>query len=620
MKKQTTLCLLLFMLPFLSKAGFIQHLIDNIPAKEFVTPQLFSSKTPDASALQWIKPSVSSFDLLTVNESELQRIVDTKPETLAIKVPIDGVWQTILMKKSNTVDENTVFSMHNETTLEASNYKTGAYYHGVVKNSPNTIAAISFFDHDIIGVIGTDNGNYVVGHSNIHDFYSNEYIVYNDRNLLIPNTTDCATDDDMQMYPVHQQSNISTETITTKCVKVYIECDYQCYLDRGSNTTLATNYATGIFNLTKALYLNDSISTGISQVVVWTSTDPYAAATSTSDALTYFGNAMSGGFNGDLAHLFSTRSLGGGIAWVDVLCYIPSNQTAVSASLGSTLTPLPTYSWNANVVTHEMGHNLGSKHTHSCAWNGNNTRIDNCGGHAGFPSGSCADVTPDPPAGGTMMSYCHLVSVGINFNLGFGPQPGTLIRFNVNNASCLTPCITCNSNISITGTYSSALTESNTWIKSSAQTTILNTAVVKLDANPTAGYILLQPSSNTDFFLASPSSNGSFVAQALDGCAGSTPAKQSSHSGSVLEEDAIDANVILYPNPAYDQLTIECTKANEQIGSYEVYTIEGKKLISVQPITSRETCVLDIKSLVPGIYIIKLQHSSGVEMLKFEKR
>ncbi|MEM6698805.1 MAG: GEVED domain-containing protein [Bacteroidota bacterium] len=35
------------------------------------------------------------------------------------------------------------------------------------------------------------------------------------------------------------------------------------------------------------------------------------------------------------------------------------------------------------------------------------------------------------------MSYCHLTSYGIDFNKGFGPKPGDLIRSKVNGASCL---------------------------------------------------------------------------------------------------------------------------------------------------------------------------------------
>jgi len=38
------------------------------------------------------------------------------------------------------------------------------------------------------------------------------------------------------------------------------------------------------------------------------------------------------------------------------------------------------------------------------------------------------------------MSYCHLNQVGINFSLGFGTQPGNVIRNVFNGASCLGTC------------------------------------------------------------------------------------------------------------------------------------------------------------------------------------
>jgi hypothetical protein len=38
-----------------------------------------------------------------------------------------------------------------------------------------------------------------------------------------------------------------------------------------------------------------------------------------------------------------------------------------------------------------------------------------------------------PPEGGTIMSYCN----DIDFSLGFGEQPGNLIRDKVSNATCL---------------------------------------------------------------------------------------------------------------------------------------------------------------------------------------
>jgi hypothetical protein len=83
-----------------------------------------------------------------------------------------------------------------------------------------------------------------------------------------------------------------------------------------------------------------------------------------------------------------------------------------------------------------MGHLMGSRHTHACVWNGNNTQIDGCS----TPEGTCPRVGY-PANGGTVMSYCHLVSgVGINFNNGFGPQPGNLIRSRFGAATCLNNC------------------------------------------------------------------------------------------------------------------------------------------------------------------------------------
>jgi hypothetical protein len=85
------------------------------------------------------------------------------------------------------------------------------------------------------------------------------------------------------------------------------------------------------------------------------------------------------------------------------------------------------------VITHEMGHLMGSNHTHACVWNGNNTAIDGCAA----VEGDCARPG-NPPTGGTIMSYCHLQGVGINFNKGFGPQPTAVILNKIANAgSCL---------------------------------------------------------------------------------------------------------------------------------------------------------------------------------------
>ena len=143
-----------------------------------------------------------------------------------------------------------------------------------------------------------------------------------------------------------------------------------------------------------------------------------------------------GEFNGNVSILLSYAA-SGGIAVLDGLCQTNPDWRKCFASIDGVFSNVPTYSWDVMVVTHEMGHVIGSKHTHACAWNGNNTAIDGC---AGSVEGSC-QLPGIPPGGGTIMSYCHLQNVGINFSLGFGTQPGNVIRNKVNaTGNCLTAC------------------------------------------------------------------------------------------------------------------------------------------------------------------------------------
>ena len=138
-----------------------------------------------------------------------------------------------------------------------------------------------------------------------------------------------------------------------------------------------------------------------------------------------------------MAQLVSYQA-SGGIAVLDGLCH-PFNSAKMSfSSIGSSFRAVPDFSFTVMVVAHELGHLFGSHHTHACVWNGNNSAIDGC---AGFTEGGCRNPGL-PSQGGTIMSYCHLQRTGINLSLGFGLQPGNVIRNNVAAASCLQVCNT----------------------------------------------------------------------------------------------------------------------------------------------------------------------------------
>ena len=113
----------------------------------------------------------------------------------------------------------------------------------------------------------------------------------------------------------------------------------------------------------------------------------------------------------DTAHMLSGASLGGGRAFrigaVDPML----ESYAVSGNLNGFF-PYPVVSfdqqnWDPFVFLHELGHLLGSPHTHSYS-----PQIDGCG------AGDC-----DAASGGTIMSYCHQCPGSIsNIDLAFHPR------------------------------------------------------------------------------------------------------------------------------------------------------------------------------------------------------
>ena len=309
------------------------------------------------------------------------------------------------------------------------------HYRGSIDGDPNSVAAISISENEIAGIINNSRGNYVIG--KLAD-QSGKHIIYNDKDVIEVPVFNCGTNTNIPQSPgTYFKGTESTSSLTTKCVNWYWETDLDIFNNKGSEANVNT-FIQGIFNQVSTLYANDGNSITLKTLFIWTTTDPYIGPT-TGNYLDQFGvNRTS--FDGDMATLIGFQG-GGGVAWINTLCNSQTKYRMAYAGINSGFNTVPSYSWTVEVITHEQGHNLGSRHTHDCAWNGNNTKIDGCGDAAGYPSGTCAIPSPAlPVGGGTIMSYCHLTSAGINFNLGFGPQPTALIINNINNASCLTNC------------------------------------------------------------------------------------------------------------------------------------------------------------------------------------
>ncbi len=328
-------------------------------------------------------------------------------------------------------------------------YDGGLHYQGVVAGHPETLVAISVFNDMVMGIIVTKKGTYNLGKV---EGQNKKHILFLNADLKKNEQLNCGTLDDGISYKPSQLAKSQSSVGISCAVRVYVEVDKSVYDGFSGNLTNTTNFVTGLFNQSFVLYTNEEIDMVISELVIWTTPDPYPGGSSSS-FLSQF-KANTGAFNGDIGHLIALDNVGGVAAGFAGLCNPNTDLSLCFSGLsGLGYDIVPNFSFNVYLLTHEMGHLLGSRHTHACVWNGNSTAIDGC---SGFTEGGCA-LPPSPAGGGTIMSYCNSDFVGINFNLGFGPQPGNVIRNNVNNATCLTNCcvapiITCPANVIVNNT------------------------------------------------------------------------------------------------------------------------------------------------------------------------
>ena len=361
------------------------------------------------------------------------------PDAIQLSLPTGqrGQLTLDLVRVEVLTDDFTLLT--SESNNRPVEYTPGAHYRGTVAGDPHSVAAISIFDGEVSGLIGTpETGNLILGKIQNQTRGRQQHILYHETDLIPTNDYECGTEDspmtheDLQLMQQIANGTYQNNRNSSNCVRVYLELENNLVSEKGGATG-ATNFITGVWNMVATLYQNESISTQISQIYTWTTPDNYPTS-STSAALNAF-RAARPNYNGDLAHLISRGApSNGGIAWVNALC---TSYGYAYSWISSSYQNVPTYSWTVNVLTHEMGHNLGSPHTHACVWNGNNTPIDGCGPQYGANEGCTGPI----PNKGTIMSYCHLLSnVGIDLNLGFGQQPGDLVRARVAQAGCLTSC------------------------------------------------------------------------------------------------------------------------------------------------------------------------------------
>lgn len=437
-----------------------QKVIDQIEeGKSFSKYDIFTSN-PTKKSDEKINAIIDKYSILVPQNNSLSRLISERKNRIEITLTdyAGKRYDLLLYQVDNFAPD---FSIKTSDPRSNIIKHTAVHYRGIIANNNHSMVAISFFDNEVMGIVADGRTQLVLGKLKGNTM---EHILYKERDMKATSNFTCGTTSGNSVtYSKDDLTFSSTQkSMNHNCVSVYIEVDNDVFTNIGANTA---NFITGLFNQSAALFANDDIFLVMSEMFIWETAHDYNGGCSF-ELLEDFQNATNA-INGDIGHLITMNDgLRGRAAGFNALCNNDVDERLCISGIQNAFNNIPTYSWNVNVLSHEMGHLLGSRHTHACVWNGNNTAIDGCGGcqeepnpppaMACGPTGIdcmfCA-APPIPAAGGTVMSYCHNNPVGMNFALGFGPQPTAVILNNINNANCLTQCPhECEQDLTLTGT------------------------------------------------------------------------------------------------------------------------------------------------------------------------
>lgn len=224
-------------------------------------------------------------------------------------------------------------------------------------------------------------------------------------------------------------------------VGVYLEIDHYTYLDFDGDVEAITEWIEILFAEVAAIYAMDGITLVISEIFIWEEDDIYDSNFFNPNFATFTDRMANQGFNGHIAQLITTRQYGSGLAYLSTPCNMLTDSTSLpigaTPRLEKTTIYTGSFDYNRYVLSHEIGHTLGSHHSHDCVWGPhNNTAIDNC-------SNEGCNGAP-PVNGGTIMSYCNFTAHGINFANGLGDEPAQRIKDIIASTLCLAPEPICN--------------------------------------------------------------------------------------------------------------------------------------------------------------------------------
>jgi len=452
----------ILMLSLLCLLGFVPTFaIHTYDANSFIVQGLSNQKNMPSTLQQ----SVFAFD---ITSNDASRIFNGSEKTLSI------IGFPISLKTTSTITLELTQSCIDASTIFMVGYKQIPIphvltYSGSIVGESGSHIMLSYANGDMHGWISRANGEvFVIGPNNSSITEKRPHVLYADGALetdQFHKARTCGTQEYSHsgIMPFQIEAEMKKKgdkTLDNRMLEmqVIVETTSTFFTKIASgNEQKAANYIVSLFNAVNTLYRRElNLNIILPYVQIWTTDapDPYKNDGADTPALLQeVQNRWIKITNRtrDIVHCLDAQgnsqtgngTFVAGIAnGIDAICS-GSVSNAYSVSGISRYTALPTTSYVNDVVTcaHEIGHNIGSFHTHNCsAWK---PALDSClssgvayQGKQSYSSETC-NVGAPRPVPGSIMSYCDLTNSG-TVQFTFLPRVYTFLRANLEKKVCIT--------------------------------------------------------------------------------------------------------------------------------------------------------------------------------------
>lgn len=341
---------------------------------------------------------------LQLNEASARKIWLENPRTLSFSLPADSGALTLKLISRDIFSPD--FRVTDAQNREVFN-PAERYYRGVIEGDSSSLVSVTISEQGVSVYLYGERGNYHLSKTN--EIYELRKIE-NDLTALSCAVRD-TTEVPVSWGPGMNLRSSSTEFVNCNPVQVYFEVDYSLFQTVG-NTEGAIAATTALFNRVALVFENENVNMVLWGVRIWDTPDPYQNLQGGMQVFNDFTDRMYREPRGEVAHLLTARNFAefSGVAQLIDMCD-RNIRTGLNAGLNLN-------SGSLGSIPHEIGHNLGVYHTHSCRWPGG--PLDNCA----FPEDGTCNQGPPTNGTGTIMSYCF----GDVIRNGFGVLPGNLLR------------------------------------------------------------------------------------------------------------------------------------------------------------------------------------------------